>query len=193
MVCLRNRMEETSEKINPKRLKSFVKHLCILAKKHKDREKARIELQQQIQRLKRFSSKKREMDEELKELNRKISLVLEKEIQLLGIERGEGADSKKLMRNVGENRERIRQIYNSINDIKSRLEEYINFKTEREKRIDELEKKIRAKSNRERDFSILKRKLKDLENLYNKLKSRGIDVSILRGRIEDLKLRLDFA
>lgn len=186
-------MEEASEKINPKRLKSFVKHICILTKKHKDREKARIELQQQIQKLKRFSSKKREMDEELKELNRKISLVLEKEIQLLGIRQQESAASKELMNKVLENRDRIKEINNSISEIKRRLEGYIQTKTERERKIEELENKIRAKLNQNNNLSLLKNKLRKLEDLYNKLRIEGIDVSTIENKINDLKLRLNFA
>jgi len=182
-------MNETS-KIHPKKLKSFVRHVCVIAKKHKDRETARGELQKQVKRIKRFSSKKKEMDEELKELNRKISLVLEKETQLLGIEQGESFGAKELMKDVIENKERIRQINESINQIKERLEDYIKIKTERERRIDELEKKIKAKAAKKENVSLLKKKLKSLEALYNKLKGKGVDVSKVENRIEDLKLRL---
>ncbi len=183
---------QTSQKLNPRRLKSFVRHVCVMAKRHKDREKARVELQKQMQRLKRFTSKKREMDEELRELDRKISLVLEKEMQLLGIEQGEGAASRELMRNVAENKERIRQINYSINELKEKLENYIKFKTERERQINELEKKIRARAEGKKAVSVLKKRLNSLESLYNKLKKKGVDVSRIENRIKDLKLRLSF-
>lgn len=185
-------MDENSKGIDPERLKSFVRHVCVIAKKHKDREKARVELQKQMQRLKRFSSKKKEMDEELKELNRKISLVLEKEMQLLGIEQGESAASRELMGNVAENKERIRQINNSINELKEKLENYIRFKTERERQINELEKKIRARAEGKKVVSVLEKRLNSLESLYNKLKKKGVDVTGVSSRIEDLKLRLSF-
>jgi len=187
-----SRMEssQSSDKINPERLKSFVRNVCVIAKKHKDREKARVDLQKQMQRLKRFSYKKKEMDEELKELNRKISLVLEKEMQLLGIEQGESAASKELMRNVAENKEKIRQMNDSINELKLKLEDYIRFKTEREKKINELEKRIRAKAGEKKNISLLKRKLDDLEVVYNKLKKKGLDVSRVADRIQNLKLQL---
>ena len=55
---------EGSSEIHPRRLKSFVRHLCVVAKKHKDREEARAELQKQVSGLKRFSSKKKEMDQD---------------------------------------------------------------------------------------------------------------------------------
>ena len=185
-------MSESSKGIHPERLKSFVRHVCIVAKKHRDREKARSELQGQIKRLKRFSSKKKEMemDEELKELNRKISFVLEKEAQLLRIGKEESAASKDLMYNVVNNRDKINQMNESIRDIKERLKDYIELKTEREKKINKLEKKIRAKTEKKKDVSLLKNKLKSLEALYNKLKKKGVDISRVESRIEDLKLRL---
>lgn len=181
---------ESSQKINPRRLKSFVRHICVIAKKHKEREEARAELQNQLKRLKRFSSKKMGMDDELKELDRKISLVLEKEMELLGIRQGESGVSKELMNRVLDNRERIRSINYSINEIRERLEDYIRMKTERERRINELEEKIRAKVGKKKNVSLLRNKLKKLETMYNKLKKKGIDVSRVESRINSLKLRL---
>lgn len=183
-------MDENSQKLNPERLKSFVRHLCIIAKKHKDREDARSELQEQIKRLKRFSSKKKGMGEESKELDRRISLVLEKEMQLLGIGKGEGAASRELMRDVSENKEKIRQMNESIKQIRESLEGYVRFKTERERKIEELEKKIRAKAAKKENIFMLRKKLKDLEYLYDKLNKKGIDVGRVASRIEDLKMRL---
>lgn len=184
---------ESSQGIHPERFKSFVRHVCVVAKRHRDREEARAELQNQIKRLKRFSSKKREMDEELRELDRKISLVLEKEIQLLGIGKEESAASKELMQDVAENRERARQISNSINEIRSKLDSYINMKMGREKRIAELECKIRARAAKKKDIPLLRDRLRRLEGLYHKLKQKGVDASRIESRIEGLKLRLSFS
>lgn len=181
---------ESSKEMDTKRLKSFVRHLCVIAKRHKDREKARSELQEQINRMKRFSSKKKEMDEELKELDRKISLVLEKEMQLLGIEQGESAASKELMKDVAENREKIGQINNSVEDIRRRLNNYIKVKTERERKIEELEKKIRKATEKKNKLALLKNKLDKLETTYTKLRDGGVDVSRIEDRINDLKQRL---
>lgn len=180
----------SSGRINPERLKSFVRNVCIVAKKHKEREEARAELEEQLRRLKRFSSKKKEMDEELKELNRKISLVLEKEVRLLGIERGEGAVSRELMRNVAANGYKMGLINNSIKDIKAKLDKYIQMKTERERRVKELEKRIKSKITESDDVSLLRNRLMDLVALYNRLRKQGVDVSRVESRIGDLRLRL---
>jgi len=183
-------MDESSQGIDPRRLKGFVRHVCVIAKKQKDRDKAHVEMQKQMQRLKRFSSKKKEMDEELRELNRKVSLVLEKEAQLLGIEKGESTASNELMKGVSENKQKIDYMNDSINSLKESIDNYIKSKMEREKKIDALEKKIRAKSKKKEGVSLLKRKLKSLETMYDNLKKKGVDVSKVEGRIQDLKLRL---
>ena len=182
-------MEETS-KLDTNRLKSFVRHTCIIAKKHKDREEARSEMYKQMQRLKKFSSKKKEMDQELKELDRKISLVLEKEAQLLGTTQQETTASKALMQQSMENKAKINQIYNSINELNERLRNYVQIKTERERKINDLEKKIRSKTKAKKDISSLKNKLKQLEAHYNKLKNKGLDLSRVEEKIKTLKARL---
>ncbi len=180
---------ESSKGIDPKRLKGFVRHVCVIAKKHKDSEKAHVEMQKQMQRLKKFTTKKKEMDEELKELDNKISLVLEKESRLIGLRKGEAGFSNELMKEVSENKQMICRMNDSIDSLKENMDTYIKFKMEREKKIDALEKKIRAKSKR-KDVSGLKTKLKSLESMYEDLKKKGVDVSKVRGRIQDLKLKL---
>jgi len=179
--------------IHPAKLKTFIRHVCVIAKKHKDREDARSGLQSHIKKLGRISKKKgmdKEMDKEMKELDRKISLVLEKEMQLLGKGQEESEASRELMQNVEANRARIRQMNDSISELKDRLGAYIEMKTQRERRINNLEKKIRAEIGKKRNVSLLKSKLKSLEALYNKLKQKGVDVSRVESKIQDLKLRL---
>lgn len=183
-------MEDIS-KLDPNRLKRFVRHVCLIAKKHKDRETARTEMYKQMQRLKKFSSKKKEMDEELKELDRKISLVLEKDAQLLRTKQQESTASKALVEQSMENKAKIEQMYNLINELNEKVKTYSKIKTERERKINELEKRIRAKAKTKRDISSLKNKLKALEATYNILKNKGLDVSRVAEKIEDLKIRLN--
>ncbi len=153
------RMEESSQIkiINPKGLKRFVRHLCVIAHKYNNREKARADLQEQLQKLKRFSSKKKEMDEELKELNAKLSLVLEKELQLVGIKQDESIRSKELLTAINENKNKIDQIKESVNEIKERIRNYIEAKSEREIKIDRLEQKIKSQFLREKIDGLKKR------------------------------------
>jgi chromosome segregation ATPase len=182
-------MTDNSDGIHPRRLKSFVRHLCLISKKHKDRENALLDLRKQIAKIKKVSSKK-DITGEMNELDSRIALVLEKERQLLGVKQEEHASSRILRSNVRDNEEKIIQINNSLADIRKKLYGYIEAKTKREKRIDELEKRIRAKANKKENVTLLKSKLKKLESMYDKLNSKGVDVSKVSTKIEDLKLRL---
>lgn len=180
-------------KLNQNSLKSFVRNLCVLAKKNQDSGKARIELRKRMESLKRFTSKKKEMDEELDQLHDMMDMVLEKESELLRIYRGDRESSKELSSNVTHNKDQISQIKESVEALKQRMEDYINVKTARDKKVMALEKKIKEKTKTSRDVSLLKRRLKDLEGMYAKLKKKGVDVSRVEGKIDDLKLRLSAA
>ena len=182
-------MNDNSEGIHPRRLKSFVRHLCVISKKHKDRENDLVNLKKQIDKIKKTSSKK-DMNNEMEKLDAQISLVLEKERVLSGVKHGEHASSKTLMSNVEKNKEKIDQINGSLVDIRKKLHGYMQVKTERERKIDELEKRIRAKANKKENVTLLKSKLKKLESIYDKLNKEGVDVSRVSSKIEDLKLRL---
>lgn len=181
---------ESSKRIHPRKLKAFVRHICVMAKRHKDREDARSELQIQLKSLKRFSSKKKEMDQELRELDRKISLVLDSERKLLGTQEKESAASRDLMNKVVENKKKIDQINNSLNDIKERLIDYKKIKSKREKIISDLDKKIKSKVGKKSDAA-LKTKLDKLEAMYSNLKKKGVNVNRVKHKIDYLKLRLN--
>ena len=64
------------------------------------------------------------------------------------------------------------------------------IKAKREKRIRELEKRIRAKLGKKKDVSFLRKKLRSLEASYKKLKIKGGEVSRIEAKINGLKLRL---
>ena len=183
-------MESTESSIAPRRLKRFVRHLSVITKRHQDREKARVEMREQMERLKKFSTKKKEMDEELRELDSKVSEVLEREKDLLSMEKAGSSSSGDLMRKTIENRQMINEMKDSLSQIKDRLETYIDVKTERQRKINHLEKKIRSKVKVKNDLSSFKKRLASLEELYERLKREGEDVSRVEDRIKDLKLRL---
>ena len=132
------------------------------------------------------------MDEELIELNKKISMVLEKESELVGIKKIESSASKQIMNLAIENKYRIGQINDSIDEIKSRLQGYIEARTARERKIYALENKIRGKFKTKKEVVLLKNKLKKLEQLYAGLKKKGGDVNSIESRIKGLRMKLDF-
>ena len=79
-------MEQKPISINPVSLKRFTKHLCIISKKHSDREVAQEELENQLSKIRKISVSKRipktTLRKELNQLEKKISLALEKEAAL---------------------------------------------------------------------------------------------------------------
>ena len=117
-------------------------------------------------------------------------MVLEKEAQLIGNTQRETTASKALMEKSMENKAKIDQVYNAINELNQRVRSYTEAKTQREREINELERKIRAQAKTKKDTSLLKNKLKTLEATYNKLKNKGLDISRVEEKIEALKLRL---
>ena len=120
-------------------------------------------------------------------------MVLEKEMELLGVRQSESSASKELMRMAEENREKIKQLNSTIGGLKEMIKSYAEMKMERERRIDELEMKIRAKAHKKKDVSLLKNKLKQLEGMYNKLKKKGVDVSSIANKIGSLKARMSLS
>jgi predicted nucleic acid-binding Zn-ribbon protein len=180
--------EDSSQKIDKRRLKSFVRHLCFIAKKHKDKEEAKGELEKQIKKIKQFTSKKKGIDKELKELNRKIALVLEKEMQLLG-----SSATKTLKSNVTHNNEEIKKMSDSMNSLKLKMENYMDFKTKRDRKIINLEKKIRDKADSKKSYDALKNQIKKTETQYRLLAKKGIQAHKIEQKINDLRIRLSFS
>lgn len=200
MGCLRkNRMEQ----ISPHTFKNFIRHLCIVTKKHEDRELAKQRLKQQLQRVKQVSllGKKRWIiEEELKRLESKVADVLTKELEILSIGREDSRRIKDLKDRIqglefqldearsykglelrGSN-EKIEQLNNALLDMKGKLDSLI--KTKRRKR----------KKTTKQKTSKLKLKIKGLEKKYLQLKKEGkfseAQLDRLEQRIDLLKSRV---
>jgi DNA repair exonuclease SbcCD ATPase subunit len=178
------------EMLHSARLKSFVRNMAIIARKHKEREEARAELEAQIERVKRFAAKKKDIDLELKDLDKKVSKVLEKEAKLLGVQRGERYAAREIIDNVTDNREKIKRINDTMALIHKKLDSYVKYKTARQARIDELETRIKEKFYKKKNVAMLRNKLKRAEIQLKRLKKKGADVSRLGQKIENLKARL---
>ncbi len=141
----------------------FVKHLCLLSKKHDQREKSRDDLDRQLSRVKQITltktPRKWVIERELRELQRKISLALDNERKLVGMREADSSLVRQLKNeifkleyglkisdevkkeDVEKNREIISDLGNSIAD----LREKINSLGAREERIKKLEKKVKRK------------------------------------------------
>lgn len=154
-----------ADSIHPEGMKRFVKHLCILSKKHEQREKARQGLDMQLRKVKEITltqkPRKWLIEKELRELQRKISLALDNERRLVGMRQADSNLIRQLKDEVfrleyqirqsqmirsdeaEKNREIISDLSNSISD----LREKINRLVEREERIRKLEGKIKKRKS----------------------------------------------
>jgi len=152
-------METSLQDIEPKEIKDFFKHICFVINEYKERENARGELNGQIRKI-REAPKKWIFEREVKGLHEKVDKVLSTEKKLSG-----SRDYAKLISNLNdkigflegqlakvreerdealfENRARISEIHDSVSHIKSRMYKFIKAKEERDKRLKELEKKIK--------------------------------------------------
>lgn len=197
MDCLRkNRMEQ----ISPHTFKNFVRHLCVVTKKHEDRELAKQRLKQQLQKVKQVSllGKKRwVIEEELKRLESKVADVLTKELEILSLGREDSIIIKDLKdriqrlefqlyearRNKGfelrESNEKIGQLNYALSDMKERLDSLVKTKGRRKKTTKQ---------------KTLKLKIMGLERKYLQLKKEGkfseVQLDRLEQRIDLLKSRV---
>lgn len=198
----------SSERINPEGLKKFVRHLCVVSKKYDDRESARKGLKTQIKKVKTISLAKNPkrwlVEKELKALNDKISLVLEKESKLLGIEEKDSALIAELQNKiqrleseiVGRERsgeEKIKEMSDALTALREKVKQVAELKTGREQRIKELERRIKgAPPTATQKTLLLRGQIKALEERYNKMRPRYSreELSSVENRIRFLKDRL---
>lgn len=166
--------------ISQAKLKTFIRHACIISKKQKDREDARLELQRQLQKLKRFAVRKDEMENEIAELNKKVTSLLQKEAALFSVEQKENALSKILVKNVSDNQDKINEMYLLISKLETKMDEWLKVKSDREKSIEKLESRISERP-------MLRAKIRQLEQRYRRMKSKN---PALESRITHLKSKL---
>jgi chromosome segregation ATPase len=204
-----------SSDIKPEAFKKFLKQLMRVSKRRKKRAKARTALSKHIQKLKekpiaKLSDKKR-FRKGIEGLNDKISAVLDAEQQLLGIEKqdidlvkdlkDEIIDLKKELsetkternKQIIENKRVIEGLNEALESLKGRLGGYIEKKTERDKKIKQLEEKIKATPVKKHELIATRKQLEQLERKYNQLSKGAYKKEILikiKERIDSLKQRL---
>lgn len=193
-------MEQT--RLSPTTFKSLVRHLCIVTKKHEDRELAKQRLKQQLQKVKQVSllGKKRwVIEEELKRLENKIADVLTKELEILRLGREDSTTIRGLKDRIVRlefqldearsykglelsSNEKIEQLNNALSEMKEKLDSLVKTKQGRKRE----RKKVKT--------SKLKSKIKELEKKYLQLKKEGkfseAQLSRLEQRINLLKSRV---
>ncbi len=194
---------EQAISINPDSLKSFTKHLCIIAKKHSDREAAHEDLDNQLSRIRRLSISKKatknSLKNEIKKLENKISLVLQKEAELFRVGKVENLLIQKLKDRV-EELEQLRKkelskknaelssIHLTLRDLEKKQDYLINTKAQRGPHVKELETKKRTQPAKEQ----IRERIHGLEAQYNSLKGKYDQeaLAIIADKIDELKQRI---
>ena len=230
-----------SDSMNPVRVKKFVKHVILAAKKQHEREQAKQNLAKQLEKVKTATTKKAnktEIEKELKKLEKKLNDVLQKEGKIISEEKKDRVMDQSLkgeIRNLEvkikqlsdkdtqviemlvnqikglehelritegarhkeatDNKFEINQLSRAIVDMRERLKQSIEQKQERDKRIEEIEKKIKEKVGKNYNEIVkLEKQLLAMEDRYELAKKEGkYDKSILEeieDRIKIVKQRL---
>lgn len=150
--------------VHSERLKSFFKHVCIVAQTYQERQVANDNLQKQIIRIKKISTgaHKGSFEHEVKKLESKIAKVVDKEAKLMKVDRKQNSIVKQLnarLKSVEDelhdtkkskdtqsrsNRAKMETLKNSILGLKSQVDRLVEIKKEKDRREMELDKRIRA-------------------------------------------------
>ncbi len=158
----------------------LLSHLSRASKKTVQREEAKQKLAEQVEKLKKVG-KSKIYKKEIKKLEKRLADVLEKEEEILRHQKTREVFSR-----------RARE---KIDELEKKLSRYIETKKQREKRIAELEEKVRKKFIIEqREVEILEQQITNLERLFGKIsgekKYSKSQLEKVKKKIETLKTRL---
>lgn len=145
MENLENKMlQDSSQKISSLEFKHFLRHICIASKKHKEKEEARQDLSNQLNKIKKISldkkAKKNTVEKELDSLNKKIDMVLQKE----GV----------FLKNISMDEDIIRKLKHKVNSLEK------NLSTVKEER----DLAINSKNNEVKDLTLAITKIRSRMN-----------------------------
>lgn len=198
-------------RIGREKLKRFFRHICIVIKRYNEREAAGISLKKQISKIKKGSkhTHKGRVEKEFNRLEQRIHDVLDKEskISMLGkkepaavrelrarlklLEHELSATKKSRDIQLLENKSKIEKLNRQLTGLKSEVKSLIELKSARHRRMEELEKKIRAVS-RPANAS-LKLKIESLESRSKELIGRTSnkeDLAAIQEKLDAIKKAL---
>ena len=200
------------KKLSVDRLKAFIKGVIVAEAKIKERNKAREELKENISKVKKLAAAKKPAVDKLKkqvsQIEDKVNTVLQKEAKLLRTSAYEGKTIAELRKRIAQleeeltvkntenknlskiNEDSLTRLNSAIDSLQQKIGSYIKDKTERERKMKELEEKIRNKT----DIGNVKEKISMLERKYAELEQKGEhseeDLVNIRRRIDSLKLEM---
>jgi hypothetical protein len=169
--------KQTFKDVNSDRVKKFMKHV-ILASQKEGIKKAEQEYQKGESIAYKHSSEYVLVIDMLMDKVR----ALEKELIL-----AEEARRRK----ENENREYINNLSKDMIYLKGKLTNFIEVKNERDKKVEEIERKIRHKVGRNyHEILKIEQELLNLEEIYLSMKRRGIAKKEIEDKMKDMKQRL---
>ncbi len=173
-----------SKNIDHAKVSLFLKNLSLAQKKINERKTAKEELSRQFKKVKDISLPKTKqpiLERELKELQNKISNVVEAEKKLVTQQQRDFFMTKELERR--------------INAFEQKINEFLSYRKERQIKVEALEKKIKKNvMTRTQRKNNLQQQIKKLEDKYNLIKkSKQYNPELLEKieeRINNLKQKL---
>jgi len=165
---------------DPEKTRILLTNLMRAQKNLSGKREAKIRLKEQVEKLKK-STKAQATKTEIKELEKRLAEVLEKEEDILRHQQTREISG--------------RRIKDRIHELEGKLSKYIEIKRDRDKRIAEIEDKIHKKfSVEKRQVEIIEGQLVHLEKLFGRIsrdkKYTKEEISKVREKIGSLKKRL---
>jgi len=196
---------------NSLKLKKFVKHLSLSAKKLEELNGARKDLQFKLDEMKNLKQKKasefREgIDNHVEDLMKKLDYLVDLEKQVLkktNAPTGSLINENQKVELLQKEIEKLRQenskmdlLVKTISELKDKLDSQENKKLEREKRMEELEEKIQEKVSKNIDEIIqIENSLDLMHKQYDELLKTGKhseeDLAHIKEKIDNLKNLLE--
>lgn len=158
----------------------LLSHLNKALDKVNKREESRKKLREQMEKVRKASRSKAHM-KEMKELEKRLADVIEKEQEMIMHHRARESFN--------------RRIKDKIDELETKLSRYLAAKRKRGARIKELEKKIKRRfAAEQKEIEILEEQIMGIEEMYRKISGEKThtkdELDRVKKKIESLKERL---
>ncbi|MBI2140461.1 hypothetical protein HYU14_06045 [Candidatus Woesearchaeota archaeon] len=114
-------MVESISEIDPERFKNFVRHICVVAKRHEDREESRMNLSRQVLAIRSAHHAQGNMDREIEKLYHRIDDVLRNESRLWGRRGTEGSVVQEVSQKMKELRFFVDELHEGLDSLKDKI------------------------------------------------------------------------
>jgi uncharacterized phage infection (PIP) family protein YhgE len=174
-------MPDTSIQLSPRKLKNFIRHLCLAAKAIEEKDRAKQELNSRLMSLRKMAASKKHtmLSKGLKDLEEHIDRTIEKEKKAAYLRAHEPLHEEKLR--------------TKMQELDSKLKVYTDAYSERQEKIAKLEKKISNRTERNKEISEIRSLMASLDRKYDNYPKNSSDAKLaqIKEKIDLLKLKLE--